>query len=198
MRTYTITDVNDEGTQFVVPGVVITNGDAEPGLRIGEESATIVPVAREGVALFKAAKGAANEAGFEPRRFGITLRAADISDRDGVRIIKERGKSPYALVHVAMCAGVGGRLWIEAAGFDEVEDDAAVRRQPRMFPGAGVEVVAIGHGPQGEPHALLKLKKGAAFRICRNGALNGLPPAVDINWNGHEMFARPAPRYRKK
>lgn len=193
MRAFTITD-SDE--QCVVPGVVITNGNQEPGLRVGENS--VVPLATEGVELFKAAKQTANEAGFEPKLFGITLRAADVSDKGDTRLIKERGKSSWALVHVAMCAGMGGRMWLEAAGFDEVDEEDAVRRKPRAFPGAGIEVVAIGHGPLGEPHALLKVKKGAAFRVCRNGALGGLPPVIDINWNGYEMFARPAPRYRKK
>lgn len=197
MRAYTITDVDDGEVAFVKEGVFITNGDGEPGLRVGDGDATThVPVSREGVELFRAAKEIAQEEG--KALHGMVLEATDIAD-NGLRLVKERTRrSPFALVHLAICAGHGGRMWLEDAGFDTCEEPEQVRRVPRAFPGHGIEVMAIGHGPQGEPHGLFRLKKGAAFRIRRNGALEGAPPVLDINWNGHQLYVRPSPQYRKK
>jgi hypothetical protein len=188
MRAFTITEA--KSGDFVEKGVVITGGD-HPGLWVGEfegESSTHIPLCNEGAELFRAADAQTNQ------RLSLVLPAAEVSSTEPTRIIKEREHSPCALIHMAMCAGEGGELWLEAAGFDEREDDGGVYRVPRPFPSLGVEVVAFGHGPGGEPQGLFKMTPGSAFRIMRTGDV-GQNRVFNVAWTGHKLYVRP--KYRR-
>jgi hypothetical protein len=110
---------------------------------------------------------------------------------------------------VATAAGVGGQLWYEANTFDEVVKNVwgrpRVVRAYNTFPGCvwadgasnqpAIEVLAIGHGENWEPQALLKMVPGASFRICRTGELCGLSPVLIVAWTGSALRVFPPKKY---
>lgn len=203
MRCFTITDKSDE--EFVEAGIIVSDTAAildfgkendpvivqneHPAVKIGVGCAVSrVPVSAEHAEAFTTAKKAFS-------MNALKLLHADVVDNDGTpKIVKERAKSPWLLVHVALAAGVGGKLWFEDAIPEKEFDGWEVRTKPRPFPGPGVKVLAIGCGHQGEPQALLKVARGAGFRIRRSGQLEGVPPVIEVHY-GRELTARP--RYKK-
>lgn len=127
---------------------------------------------------------------------------AEIAHQPPFRLVKGRPNQcgDQCIVHIATAAGVGGHLWYEANTFEEIEEE--VRGRPRVVraynffsPSPGIEVLAIGHGENGEPHALLRMVPGASFRICRNGELPGLSPVLIVAWTGSVLRVFPPKRY---
>lgn len=132
----------------------------------------------------------------------------EIADSPPTRIIPAR--QPYyrtseCLVYVATHAPPGGDLWYEAATFKEIRyEGGGVGRQYDEFPGLGIHVLAEGKGPSDELHMLLKLERGAKFRIRRDGNFKLFedekgapqrPQTLHINWTGSGLFASfPRPR----
>ena len=72
-----------------------------------------------------------------------------------------------------------------------------VKRFYQPFPSAGIEVHAIGTGPNGEPHALIKMLPGASFRVCRIGYRGGLPPENVVVWTGSKLRVITPGKYGK-
>lgn len=112
-------------------------------------------------------------------------------------LVHDRSRSNTVLVHVDTMAGEGGRLWYEANSWSEVRTSRVIR-QYHEFPSAGVDVLAIGYGPGGEPHALVKMIPGASFRICRDGDLDGASPVIVVVWSGSVLSAFPPKKFQKK
>jgi len=122
------------------------------------------------------------------------------------------------LVHVKTTAP-GGELtyWADNYEPDKLVQGQVVRQGPKEFTQAvGVERKEFTHGPNGEVHALLRLQKGARFRLRRTvgdwrDALLRLQKGarfrlrrtvgdwreVTLSWNGTWLFER-FPEERRK
>lgn len=137
--------------------------------------------------------------------------AADLSDNEPLRLIKERGDSSTCLVHVATKAPLDGQLWFESSSWDEELEDTRwgkeVTRVYRPFPPPGVEVIATGLGPVGEPEVLLLMQKRASFRICRSGDPKSFGdgpddpqryPVLVVVWPGSTLRCFPPKKYEKE
>jgi hypothetical protein len=204
MKCFTITDRGD-GSDCVEEGVIVSETEAlidltsdvvtvkntRPSVAIGMgRSVARVPVSAEHAAVFQVAKATLG-------CNALKLKTADVvEDEQGdvPMLIKEKSECPWLLVHVALAAGVGGRLWFEDVLPERTFDGWAVRTAPGPFPVPGVKVLAFGVGPQGEPQALIKMARGAGFRVKRTGNLDGLPPVIEVRYKKKLEAKPPAPK----
>lgn len=187
MKLFTLTD-SDSGC--VVDGIMISNGVNSPGLIVGEEpAAALVPLGYSLRNSFREIRKA------KPGRAHALPDALVVEMPEGPCFLPSPAKenTSECIVHLALCAGERGKLWVEQTRHDEALVEGArgprVMQVPKQFPGLGVTVLAIGHGPAGEPQALLKLVPGASFRIRRNGVLGGLPRKITVQWTGSKLTA---------
>ncbi len=124
---------------------------------------------------------------------------ASFSD-DGLRLVREKKRDRLAMVNVCTMAGVGGRLFWTARSYEQHLAYGRVRQRHNGFvrheegdggwvgtTTAGVEILAIGHGQQSEPHALIVMHPGAGFRLRRNGELYDASPELHVLWTGDEL-----------
>jgi hypothetical protein len=126
----------------------------------------------------------------------LTWLKADVVEEpeSGPVLVNEEHESPWLLVHVAIPAGSGGRLWFEDILLEKIFSGREVRMRPAAFPGPGVKVLAIGCGELGEPQALLKLARGASFRIHRTGELDGELPVIEVRYRKELEVGPPKPK----
>ena len=99
-------------------------------------------------------------------------------------LCRAAGRDPHALVLVQVPVPDGGSLWMEGTGFTELDDGArSVKREQHPFPPPGVIPVDASGGDL----LLLMTKRGASFRICRSGDLQGAPPVLIVTWSGGKL-----------
>ncbi len=153
----------------------------------------------------------------------MTVRQSELSDRNEqhpMRLIRERRdqqgrrtESNCCLVYIETDALVGGEMWFESTSWNEVIGNSdGVDRVFKPFPSVGVEVMARGYSEHGAPQALLRMKKRASFRICRNGnftvANEGLRPkktaddryaypVMVVVWPGSSLRCFPPKRFER-
>ncbi len=174
-------------------GIVIQD---EPFLRVGAEGfCSRVPLCRSLADMLEELKLVGVDK--------LDLEHADFSNSLPLRIVPARrgrnGKlipEDTALVHVTTKSP--GQLWFTSNCYDEVivptKYSSRVRRDYRVFPGAGVAIVAIGTGANGEPNALLRMWPGASFRICRDTL--DLPAELVVVWPGTRLKVIVPRKYR--
>lgn len=200
MRCFTITDTGRE--ELLESGIMVS--ETEELIALNAEGGVDVKNTRPSVAIglgrtvARVPVSAEHATAFQRTKQALGLNALKLTRADVIEdengdvpmLIKERGESPWLLVHVSLAAGVGGKLWYEDILPDKEFDGWEVHTKPRAFPGPGIKVLAFGCGPQGEPQALLKIARGAGFRIRRTGNLDGLPPVVEVRYK-RRLQARP-------
>ena len=102
----------------------------------------------------------------------ISLIYADVEG--GKNIVREKRRSPDALVLVEVPAGINGRLKFCSTSFDEHIDTKSnrVRRMYKdVFPTPGIQVIESGSMGKGGTCYLLRMMPCSSFRIERTGML---------------------------
>lgn len=115
----------------------------------------------------------------------IQLIYADVGS--GNDIVREKGRSPDALVLVETAAGPNGGISFLSNTYDEVVDPRSKRVKRRYhssFPPPGVTVIKEGKTPQGSKCYLLRMVPNASIRIERTGVLEGAPSVLTLVWKG--------------
>ena len=190
MKCFTISD-------HITKEITINKG---PFLRIGAEGfCSDVPLSHELTKSFEALQAIGEES--------LAMEEADISRNPPLIITPQRKrlnrrgkpiKSDIALVHVATTSP--GQLWFEANCYDEeviqTKWGKRVRRAYKPFPGNGVDVLAWGHGMNGEPNALVRMLPGSSFRICRDTI--DIPWEYTVVWPGTKLRLIVPERVRKQ
>ncbi len=192
MRTFTISEV-------AAPGIQLTASlrDLVPRMVIGcGENATVIEVSEQQrqafVAMHRVHWTKSLPVGLDDEGSAVASVFRAEFNKKTRRVETQAPPARYkeknlALVYVHTAAGHNGKLWFSANVWDERLHDGRVVREYRPFPAVGVDVLAIGTGPTGEPEALLQMHQGASFRIQRDGDLQGLPPTLVVSWTGSVM-----------
>jgi hypothetical protein len=145
------------------------------------------------------------ESALSARLTSVTL------EREPLKLMRLMDQSDCALVHITTLAPIDGQMWYEANTWTEeiVETNRGeeVERTYGEFPSVGVEVLARGHGPQGEPHGLFLMRKKASFRIVRKGDPSTFDddpngpqrsPVLVVVWPGSTLRCFPPARYASR
>lgn len=196
----------------IVAGIQPVEYENDMFFQIGVGPATIIP-------LGKLVRDALSELKADnlPWRLGV----ADFSS-DGESIVRETKpecrwrwqEDRRALVLVQTAAGCGtangeGKLIFSARSFTErVSRKGKVVKEYHPFvttsddtwlgqPMTGIEIVAAGCGPNGEPNALLVMREGASFRIYRTGDVGDAPREINVKWTGKMLTKWARGRYPK-
>lgn len=122
---------------------------------------------------------------------------------DGELCRSRSHKDNRALVLMEASCGEGGELWLQANSYSETLVNGAIERGYDAFPPPGIEVVAYGSGPGGEPHGLFVMHRGASFRIGRSGDFGGpmsnpgqgTSPVLVVSWTGGSLKVFPPAKY---
>ena len=124
----------------------------------------------------------------------IELIYADIEGKN--KIVKEKRRSPDALVLIETIAGVNGRIAFKSTTYDEHVDmkSGRVKRKYRdTFPPPGISVIEEGKSPQGSTCYLLRMMPSSSLRIERTGGLEDAPSVLTIVWKGRKGKAGMSP-----
>lgn len=187
MKCYTI---REEAHKGIMISAKCMAGEVPPSLVIGAPgSMTVVPLGGELRRVYQAA----HEAGLKE----LNLMRADLASSPPLRFIRERNpRDSRALVYFETESI--GRLRLMANSYQEYVDRERVQRQYDFFPGAGVEVVAMGTSPSGAPHGLFIMQPGSSFRIERMVDSPDDSPVLIVAWPGSSLRCFPPKKYQGK
>lgn len=124
----------------------------------------------------------------------ISLIYADVEGKG--QIVKEKHRSPDALVLVETAAGIDGRIAFKSTTYDEHVDARSKRVKRRYrdaFPPPGISVIEEGKSPQGGNCYLLRMMPSSSLRIERTGGLEDAPSVLTIVWKGRKGKAGSPP-----
>lgn len=124
----------------------------------------------------------------------IELLYADIEGKN--RIVKEKRRSPDALVLIETIAGMNGRIAFKSTTYDEhvdMKSNRVKRKYRDTFPPPGISVVEEGKSPQGSTCYLLRMMPSSSLRIERTGGLEDAPSVLTIVWKGRKGQAGKSP-----
>lgn len=116
----------------------------------------------------------------------LSLMHADVEED---KIVRERVRTPKALVLIETAPGIGGKIKFKSTSFTEHYDEGEkrVKRKYREdFPPPGVRVLTEGKSGERGRCLLLEMLPGASFRIERTGTLDGAPGVLTVVWKGQK------------
>jgi len=124
----------------------------------------------------------------------IELIYADIEGKN--KIVKEKRRSPDALVLIETIAGMNGRIAFKSTTYEEhvdMKSNRVKRKYRDTFPPPGVSVIEEGRSPQGSTCYLLRMMPSSSLRIERTGGLENAPSVLTIVWKGRKGKAGAPP-----
>jgi hypothetical protein len=129
-------------------------------------------------------------------QIGMESMAVMYADIGETALIREKRRSPDALVLVETAPGIGGKIAFKSTTFDEHIDRRSnrVRRKYREeFPPPGIQIVKEGQNNLGGKSFLLRMMPSSSFRMERTGTLDDAPNVLTVVWKGQKGVAGAPP-----